>query len=235
MMMERERIWNDAPEAPARVLIVDDHPAVREGLGFRIARCPDLVVCGEAADLSGALAEIEATHPDVAVVDIALGSESGLDLIRRLKVRHPSVKALVWSMYPESLYAERALRAGAMGYITKQEATGRIIEAIRRVLAGEIFLSETAAHQMLRRVLGRSGNPGEVAMPAPAPEATLSDRELDVMRLIGSGLTTSEVADHLHLSVHTIDTYRQRIKIKLGLRNGAELIRAATQWVLESR
>ncbi|MEW4570015.1 response regulator transcription factor [Tautonia sp. JC769] len=226
---------HEVSEAPARILIVDDHPAVREGLGFRIARCPDLVVCGEAADLNGALAEAEATRPDVTVVDIALGTESGLDLIRRLKDRHPTVKTLVWSMYPESLYAERALRAGAMGYITKQAATGRIIEAIRRVLAGEIFLSEAAAHQMLRRVVGRPGNLGEENAPVPAPESTLSDRELDVMRLIGSGLTTAEVAERLHLSVHTIDTYRQRIKIKLGLRNGAELIRAATQWVLESR
>lgn len=233
--MECEPIWSDASDVPARVLIVDDHPAVREGLGFRIARCPDLVVCGEAADLSGAMAEIEATNPDVAVVDIALGAESGLDLIRRLRSRHPPVKTLVWSMYPESLYAERALRAGAMGYITKQAATGRIIEAIRHVLAGEIFLSETAAHQMLRRVVGSGSSHGEISTEIPSPEATLSDRELDVLRLIGSGLTTSEVAERLHLSVHTIDTYRQRIKIKLGLRNGAELVRAATQWVLESR
>lgn len=231
--MVSEPISKDAPEVPARVLIVDDHPAVREGLGFRIARCPDLVVCGEAADLSSALNEVEATHPDVVVVDIALGPESGIDLIRRLRARDPAVKTLVWSMYPESLYAERALRAGAMGYITKQAPTGRIIEAIRRVLTGEIFLSETAAHQMLRRVVGTSA--GEVSSLVPAPETALSDRELDVMRLIGSGLTTSEVASQLHLSVHTIDTYRQRIKIKLGLRNGAELIRAATQWVLESR
>ncbi|WP_169977281.1 response regulator transcription factor [Tautonia rosea] len=231
--MESEPSPNDVPEVPARVLIVDDHPTVREGLGFRIARCPDLIVCGEAADLCSAMAEVEATNPDVTVVDIALGAESGIDLIRRLRIRDPSAKTLVWSMYPESLYAERALRAGAMGYITKQAATGRIIEAIRRVLAGEIYLSQAAANQMLRRVVGT--NAGEVSAPAPTPEATLSDRELDVMRLIGSGLTTSEIANQLHLSVHTIETYRQRIKIKLGLRNGAELIRAATQWVLESR
>jgi DNA-binding NarL/FixJ family response regulator len=132
-------------------------------------------------------------------------------------------------MYPESLYAERALRAGAMGYITKQEATGRIIEAIRRVLRGEVFLSEAAAGRLIRRVVGR----GIEVPAAPSPEESLSDRELEVLRLIGSGLTTAEAAHRLHLSVHTIDTYRQRIKGKLGLKNASELARVATQWVLE--
>jgi DNA-binding NarL/FixJ family response regulator len=217
------------PEHPARVLIVDDHPAVREGLGFRIARCPDLVVCGEAADLAGALSQAEQAGPDVIVVDIALGDGNGIDLIRRLRARDPAVRTLVWSMYPESLYAERALRAGAMGYITKQEATGRIIEAIRRVLCGEVFLSEAAAGRLIRRVVGR----GAEVPAAPSPEESLSDRELEVLRLLGTGLTTAESAQRLHLSVHTIDTYRQRIKGKLGLKNASELARVAAQWVLE--
>ncbi|QDV35222.1 response regulator transcription factor [Tautonia plasticadhaerens] len=218
-----------SPDPPARVLIVDDHPAVREGLGFRIARCPDLVVCGEAADVAEALDQAERARPDVSVIDIALGTGSGIDLIRRLRARDPSSRTLVWSMYPESLYAERALRAGAMGYITKQEATGRIIEAIRRVHRGEIFLSDAAAGRLIRRVVGRG-----VEVPAsPTLEESLSDRELEVLRQIGAGHTTAETARCLHLSVHTVDTYRQRIKAKLALRNASELARVATQWVLE--
>lgn len=226
--MPRDSMPTGSPDHPARVLIVDDHPAVREGLGFRIARCPDLVVCGEAADVAGALEQAEQTRPDVSVIDIALGSGNGIDLIRRLRARDPSARTLVWSMYPESLYAERALRAGAMGYITKQEATGRIIEAIRRVICGEIFLSDAAASRLIRRVVGRGSDAA-----APTPEETLSDRELEVLRQIGAGHTTVETAHHLHLSVHTVDTYRQRIKAKLGLRNASELARVATQWVLE--
>jgi DNA-binding NarL/FixJ family response regulator len=212
----------------ARILIVDDHPIVREGLGIRIARQADLMICGEAASVAEALAQVEATAPDVAIIDISLGKGDGIDLIRRIRARDARVRMLVWSMYPETLYAERALHAGAMGYINKQEATGRIIEAIRCVIGGSVYLSESMANRLLRRAVG--GVPGI----ARSPVESLSDRELEVFRLIGLGLTTAEVAGRIPLSVHTVETYRQRIKDKLGLRTAAELARAAAQWVLEN-
>jgi DNA-binding NarL/FixJ family response regulator len=211
----------------ARILIVDDHPVVREGLEIRIARQAGLEVCGEAASVAEALAQVEATDPDVAIIDISLGKGDGIDLIRRIRARSDRVRMLVWSMYPETLYAERALHAGAMGYINKQEATGRIIEAILCVIGGRVYLSESMADRLLRRAVGG------VAGSDRSPVESLSDRELEVFRLIGAGLTTAEVAGRMQRSVHTVETYRQRIKDKLGLRTAAELARAAAQWALE--
>jgi DNA-binding NarL/FixJ family response regulator len=216
------------PDRAARILIVDDHPVVREGLGVRLARQPDLVVCGEAAGVAEALALVETTDPDVAIVDIALSDGDGLDLIHRLRSRHARVRVLVWSMYPEALYAERALHAGAMGYVNKQEATGRMIEAIRSVLDGRIYLSGSMTDRLLRHATGEKGPDAQGSTPD-----SLTDHELEVFRLIGEGLTTAEIASRLHRSVHTIETYRQRIKAKLGLRTSAELARAAVEWVLE--
>ncbi len=212
---------------PARVLIVDDHPALREALALRIGRHPDLEVCGEAADAGEALRIIEETQPDVAVVDLSLKSGDGLDLIKRIKDRNHHIRMLVWSMHSESLYAERALRAGAMGYVNKDQATGTIIEAIRRVLEGKVWLSEAMAERMLRRAVGpaRPGNTG-------SPLDTLADRELEVFRLIGEGMKTVEVAEQLHLSVKTVETYRDRIRFKLELRSGTELAHYATQWLV---
>lgn len=214
-------------EPPARILIVDDHPVVREGLGIWIARQGDLTVCGEAAGAAEALRLIDAINPDVAVIDISLADSDGLDLIHRIRARNPQVRILVWSMFPETLYAERALRAGALGYITKQQATGQIIEAIRTVLAGRMYLSGPIAERLVRRGLGDRNAAGQ------SPYGSLTDRELEVFRLIGNGRTTAEIAGLLHRSVHTIETYRQRIKTKLDLRTSAELARAAAQWVLE--
>jgi DNA-binding NarL/FixJ family response regulator len=212
----------------ARVLIVDDHPVVREGLGIRIARYRDLEVCGEASTLVGALTQVDLTDPDVAIIDISLGDADGIDLIRRIRSRGARARMLVWSMYPETLYAERALHAGAMGYVNKQEPTGRIIEAIRCVLEGRLYLSESMTSRML--VHSVAGRP-----PAnSSPFDSLSDRELAAFRLIGKGLTTAEVADAMSLSMHTVETYRQRIKAKLKLRTGAELAQASAQWVLEN-
>jgi DNA-binding NarL/FixJ family response regulator len=212
-----------------RVLIVDDHPVVREGLGIWIGRQPDLEVCGEASSVAEALALVDATDPDVAVIDISLGDGDGLDLIRRICGRGARVRILVWSTHPESLYAERALHAGALGYINKREATGQIIEAIRLVLAGQVCVSRSLADRLLRRrISGRAS--GEISSAE-----FLTDRELEVFRLIGGGLTTAEVASRMNRSVSTIETYRQRIKKKLGLRNAVELIRAATQWMLENK
>jgi DNA-binding NarL/FixJ family response regulator len=213
----------------ARVLIVDDHPAVREALGLRIGRQDDLQVCGEAADMNEALRLVARTEPDVAVVDISLKTANGIDLIKRIKDRNQHVRILVWSMHSESLYAERALRAGALGYINKDQATDKIVEAIRRVLAGKVWLSETMAERMLQRNVGSGGQEA-----TRSPLDALADRELEVFRLIGQGVKTAEIAERLHLSVKTVETYRDRIRQKLDLDDGTKLAHYATQWVLEN-
>jgi DNA-binding NarL/FixJ family response regulator len=212
-----------------RVLIVDDHPAVREALALRIGRQPDLEVCGEAADMSEALCLIPDAEPDVAIVDISLRTGNGIDLIKRIKDRNDHIRILVWSMHSESLYAERALRAGALGYINKDQATDRIVEAIRRVLAGKVWLSETMAERLLHRAVGTVR-----AEAARSPLGALADRELEVFRLIGEGVKTADIAERLHLSVKTVETYRDRIRQKLGLSDGTKLALFATQWVLEN-
>jgi DNA-binding NarL/FixJ family response regulator len=217
------------PGPPAKVLIVDDHPAVREGLVWRIARQPDLIVCGEAEDVAEALRLVESTEPDVVVIDISLKEGNGIDLIKRIKAHDSSIRMLVCSMHPDSLYAERSLRAGALGYINKENTTGRILDAIRSVRNGEVYLSEDATRRLLRKTIGHAGNPG-------LSLESLSDRELDVFKLIGEGLGTSDMAAQLHLSIHTVETYRRRIRLKLSIRNAAELVHAATQWaVVEQR
>jgi DNA-binding NarL/FixJ family response regulator len=209
----------------SRVLIVDDHPAVREALAVRIERQPDLEVCGEAAGMGEALRRIADARPDVAVVDITLQTGSGIDLIKRIKERNSHLRVLVWSMHSEALYAERALRAGAMGYVNKDQATDRIVDAIRQVLAGKIYLSEA----MTERQVG--GGQTDVTR---SPLDALADRELEVFRLIGEGLKTSEIAARLHLSVKTVETYRDRIRRKLDLDDSTKLAHRATQWVLEN-
>lgn len=211
---------------PAKVLIVDDHPAVREALAVRIATQPDLEVCGEAADTTEALRIAAEADPDVAIIDIALKTGNGIDLIKRLKAHGRKVRAIVWSMHSEDLYAERALRAGAVGYITKEQATGQIIEAIRQVLDGRVYLSAAMSEKLLKRAVGQDSG--------RSPLASLSDRELEVFGLIGQGLKTQEIADQLHLSGKTVETYRDRIREKLDLADGAVLTRAAVQWVLEN-
>lgn len=213
----------------ARVLIVDDHPAVREALTIRCSREPDLEVCGEAADINEALLVLDATNPDVAVIDISLRGGDGIDLIKRIKARNDTVRLLVWSMHSESLCAERALRAGALGYINKEEATDQIIVAIRRVFDGKVYLSESASENLLHRAVGEGGQPTD-----RSPLDTLSDRELEVLRLTGRGLKTQEIATQLHLSIKTVETYRDRIRAKLDLSDGAKLARFALQWVLEN-
>jgi DNA-binding NarL/FixJ family response regulator len=213
----------------ARVLIVDDHPVVREGLAAQIATRLDLEVCGEAEDLADALALIEKARPDVAIVDISLKTASGVDLIKRLKARGSSVRVVVWSMYPEGLYAERALRAGAHGYVHKGRATREILQAIDTVLAGKVHLSEDVSAKLLARLVGGGRRPA-----GHSPVETLSDRELEVFERMGQGQTTEQIAAHLHLSPKTVETYRARLKEKLGLANITELIQRATQWVLEN-
>lgn len=207
-----------------RVLIVDDHPAVREALTIRCSREPDLEVCGEATDVTEALQVLDATNPDVAVIDISLKSGDGIDLIKRIKARNDSVWLLVWSMYSESLCAERALRAGALGYINKEQATDEIIVAIRRVLDGKVYLSETISENLLYRAVGKGSQRVD-----RSPLDTLSDRELEVLRRTGQGLKTQEIATQLHLSIKTVETYRDRIRAKLALsgRSPVDAIRLA--------
>jgi DNA-binding NarL/FixJ family response regulator len=222
------KIKIEATRKTARVLIVDDHPAVREALAVRLGRLPDVEVCGEAADADEALRLAAASDPDVAVIDIALKTSNGIDLIKRLKARNERIRMIVWSMYSDDLYAERALRAGAMGYINKEEATDKIVEAIRQVLDGKVYLSSAMTEKLLKRSVG----PARADLGCPAIES-LSDRELDVFRLIGQGRKTREIAAQLYLSVKTVETYRDRIREKLGLADSTELARCAIQWTLE--
>ena len=210
-----------------QVFLVDDHPLVRESLARLIEQQPDLHVCGEADTAASALAAIGAARPDVAIVDLSLGDRSGIDLIRDLKQIHPRVAVLVLSMHDEQLYAERALRAGARGYIMKREATRNVILAIRRVLAGKIAVSDRVAESLAERLV--SGAPSG----AESPVATLSDRELEVFRLMGEGRLTRQIAEALHLSVKTVQAYQARIKEKLGVTTANELLREAVRWVGE--
>ena len=217
----------DGP-TPVRIVIVDDHPVVREGLAMHLNAQPDLEVCGEADDVPSALALFARSDPDLAVIDISLPDGNGLDLVRRIAEHHPRVRILVWSMYPAHLYAERALRAGAHGYLNKGEATSQLLTAVRTILQGKIHLCGDLADRLLRRVVGRRTED-------LAPIDTLSDRELEAFGLIGEGLTTEEIATRMHISPKTVETFRSRIKEKLGLPNMTQLIQRAAQWVLESR
>ncbi|HEY3962927.1 MAG TPA: response regulator transcription factor [Planctomycetaceae bacterium] len=218
---------NPIRERRAKIAIIDDHPVVRAGLATLIARDPQFEACGEADDVVSGMALIVKESPDVAIIDLALRNGSGLDLIRRIKAaRHP-VRILVASMYDEALFAERAIRAGAAGYINKQEAGRNIVGALHDVLAGKVYLSEQVSSRILSQAMtGRT--PAE-----ESPVGQLSDRELEVFTLIGSGATSAEIAAKLHVSVKTIDTYRQRIKEKLSLKNSAELSREAMHWALD--
>jgi DNA-binding NarL/FixJ family response regulator len=214
--------------AKAKVLIVDDHPVVREGLAMHLGTQPDLEVCGEAEDLPGALALMASAPPDVAIIDISLKNSNGIELIRRIKERHDDVRILVWSMYPENLYAERALRAGAHGYMNKGQATHHVLDAVRAILQGQVYVSGKLANQFLQRVVGRKSE------ERPAIE-TLSDRELEAFQLIGEGMTTEAIAEKMHISPKTVETFRARIKEKLGISNLPVLIQRAAQWVVESK
>jgi DNA-binding NarL/FixJ family response regulator len=209
----------------AKVFLVDDHPLVREWLSQLIQREDDLAVCGEAEDTQEALHKIEQTKPDIVVADISLKNTHGLELVKDLQARLPSLPVLVLSMHDESLYAERVLRAGAKGYITKQEATKKILQAVRQVLSGQIYISEKMASRMVHKmVLGRADN-------QKSPIERLTDRELEVFQLIGRGQGTRRIAADLHLGVKTVESYRARIKEKLKLEDGTQLLQHAIQWV----
>lgn len=209
-----------------RVLIVDDHPIVREGLATRIAKEPDLEVCGEAEDVPGALAALARTRPDLVIIDISLKRGNGIDLIKRIRDRDSHVRMLVSSMHEESLYAERALRAGAVGYINKQHSGRRMIEAIRCILEGKTFLSEPMTERVVGRAVGTHRPPGGLSVDV------LADRELETFELIGQGLSSRQIAEKLKLTPKTIETYRERISRKLGI-SGRDLNRHAMRWVVD--
>jgi DNA-binding NarL/FixJ family response regulator len=210
-----------------RILIVDDHPIVQQGLSSLLSQEPDFEVCGAADDVPSAIRLVEKTRPHVVTIDISLNSGSGLDLIRRIAKRNRSIRMLACSLYDETLYAERALQAGALGYVNKHEATRTIVEAIRQVLDDKVYLSDRMTERLAHRLIGGRGKDVR-----PAVES-LSDRELEVFQMIGTGLTSAEIAGKLHLGVKTVDTYRCRIKQKLKLANTAQMTRDAAQWVLE--
>src|SRR5271170_3962760 len=212
-----------AQAAKKRILVVDDHPIVRQGLALMVNREADLVVCGEAEDANSAMLVLASARPDVLIVDISLNGPDGLDLLKNIRTTHPTLPVLILSMHDESIYAERALRAGANGYIMKHEATERVLVAIRRILGGEIYVSDRMANRMLHQRFGGSSG-GSLSKVDE-----LTDRELEVFRLIGEGHTTRQIAEVLHLSVKTVETYQAHIKEKLSLRSGRELVQHAIQ------
>ena len=213
------------PPSRKQVFLVEDHPIVRHGLAELLNREPDFSVCGEAEDVADALVQIDALQPDIVLVDLSLKKSNGLDLIKDMKIRHPRIPALVLSMHDEAFYAERALRAGARGYVMKQQAIPTIADAIRRVLEGHVHISTDMVNTMLQRVVRSPVEEGS------SPFRDLSDRESDVLRLVGEGYSSPEIAEQLHLSVKTIESYRDHLKKKLGLRTTSELLRYAIKWV----
>lgn len=213
-----------------KVLVVDDHPIVREGLAQMIDREPDLAVCGYAGDMQRAVQLITSLKPDILIVDISLDGPDGLDLLKHIRSHDPGLPVLILSMHDESIYAERALRAGANGYIMKQEATDNVLDALRRILNREVYVSSRIANKMLQQFVGGSAN--EKSHPSVDD---LSDRELEVLRLIGAGHGTRQIAEELHLSVKTVETYQAHLKEKLALRNSRELVQYATRWSIAAR
>jgi DNA-binding NarL/FixJ family response regulator len=209
-----------------RVLLVDDHPIVRQGLALLIDREGDLSVCGEADGAHSAFHAIETLRPDLVVLDISLSGPDGLDVLKEIRMKTASLPVLILSMHDESIYAERAMRAGANGYIMKQEATEKVLVAIRRILQGEVYLSDRLTNTMLQQYV-RGVSPTKMS-----PLVSLTDRELEVFRLIGEGHGTRQIADELHLSVKTIESYQAHIKEKLALRNARELVQHAIEWTV---
>jgi DNA-binding NarL/FixJ family response regulator len=218
------------PASPAkrRVLLVDDHPIVREGMALLINREADLAVCADAEESNAALEAIENLRPDIAVVDISLPGRDGLELLKLIRMKYPQLPVLILSMHGETTYAERALRAGANGYIMKQEATEKVLVAIRRILDREIYVSEQIANRLLRHLAGAHDH-------ERSPLDGLSDRELEVFRRMGEGQSTRQIAEELHLSMKTIETHQARLKEKLSLHSSRELVQYSIECVLAEK
>jgi DNA-binding NarL/FixJ family response regulator len=227
MKSSEERTMEFAPSnSVCRVLLVDDHEIVRSGLADLIDSESDLMVCGQVSGAPDAMSLLREKRPHIVIIDLSLADGSGIDLIKHVKASDPTVKMIVFSMHDDTLYAERALHAGAMGYVNKNEPLERILEAIREVRANRVFVNDRIANRVLRRVAQRDDRPR-------SPIETLSDRELEVLELIGEGMTTREIGEKLHLSVKTIDTYREHLKSKLELGSATELVRYAVAWTLD--
>lgn len=221
--MENPRSKGIAETKKKTVFVVDDHPLLRQGLALLINREQDLEVCGEAEEAQAAMNALAAKQPDVLIADISLNGPDGLDLLKTLRMQYPDLPVLILSMHDETIYAERALRARANGYIMKQEATEKVLVAVRRILDGEIYLSDRMANKLLHKYI--SGASADMNSRL----SILSDRELEVFRLIGEGRSTRQIAEKLHLSVKTVETYQAHIKEKLSLRSGRELVQHAIQ------
>ncbi len=209
----------------SRILLIDDHPVMRHGLAQLIKMEPGLEVCGEAGTAAEGVAQVERLKPDLVVIDLTLPDKNGLELLKDLRSLHPSIHCLVLSMHDEGLYAERALRAGARGYIMKEAAAENLITAIQRVRAGGIYVSEMIASRMLEQVSGQRGKQGAAGIE------TLTDRELEVLAMIGNGTPTKNIAEKLKISTRTVEAHRAHIKEKLNLTDGPALVRYAVQWV----
>ncbi len=225
----RTPCMNDVNQHKTRIMIVDDHPIVREGYSRLIEREPNLQVCAESDSKADALKQIMNAPPDLVIIDISLKDGSGLELIKDLKAQFKHIKMLTVSMHDENLFAERCIRAGALGFVNKQQAPEQLVTAIHRVLSGKVFLSSEITERMICRSIGSENFSDQ------SPIESLSDRELEVFEQIGLGETTRQIAQKLNLSPKTVETYRENIKHKLNLDNATELIRNAIQWVLEKK
>ncbi|MGN6643003.1 MAG: response regulator [Verrucomicrobiota bacterium] len=213
------------PKSQTRILVVDDHPMMRQGLAQLINNEPDLTVCGEADTAGEALNLVSSSQPDILIADISLPDKNGLELIKDVHVLCPDILILVVSMHDESLYAERVLRAGGRGYVMKQEGGKKLMQAIRQVLSGQIYVSEKMSAKILEIFSGRRNQTGS------SPVERLSDREFEVFQMIGEGRGTRQIAEHLHLSVKTVEVHRANIKQKLALKTATDLVRYAVRWV----
>lgn len=210
-----------------KIFVVDDHPLMRDGMALLISSEVDLQICGSAASMQEALKQIPTAEPDLLIIDLSLKDGLGLDLIKSVKERHQTIRMLVVSAYDENLYAERALRNGASGYVNKQECEATLLQAIRTVLAGRRYVSEQILQRLVNLAIG--GSDSETGDPVER----LSDRELEIFRLIGQGVTPAKIAKQLHISPHTVDSHREKIRHKLDLENGRALMQRAMRWVLD--
>lgn len=224
-MKEQAKVAAPTEIAKKRILLVDDHPIFRHGLEDLLMKQDDLMICGHADSAPAALEGMRNLHPDLAIVDVSINGTNGIELVKQMKAEVPYLAILVLSMHDESLYALRALKAGALGYVMKAEALQHVINAVRRVLDGRIFVSPRFSEQLIFKVVHGSET------DAPSPVDRLSDRELEVLMMLGKGHNTKSIAKELHLSVKTIETHRAHIKEKLGFMDASEMVRFAIDWV----